>query len=282
MQDSSIILVNKEKGVSSNKVVNKVKYLLKAEKAGHLGTLDVLGEGLLPVTLNKATKLFDLFLNKDKEYITTFKFGQTSDTLDLEGPLTVEDKTIDIKIEDLQKVVKNFIGKQKQMPPQYSAKKINGKKAYQIAREGKQAELKEKEITIHNLEILEKIDKNTFKFKVDCSSGTYIRSLCRDMANALSTCGVMLNIIRTRCGNFELKNAYTISDIEKGNYLLISPEVLFDYEKIYLNEQDFIKIKNGEQLTTLHDGKLKVYFKDKFLGIANCKNSKLKLELRLF
>ena len=218
MQENAILLVNKERGISSNKVVNKVKFLLNASKTGHLGTLDVLGEGVLPVTINKATKLFDYFLEKDKEYITVFKFGQTSPTLDLEGELTKEDESLNLQEKDVKKVLSKFIGKQNQMPPQFSAKKINGKKAYQLAREGKEANLLAKEISIYNLELLEKTDKNTFKFKVLCSSGTYIRSLCRDIATELSTCGVMQSIIRTKCGEFQLKNSYSLKEIEKGNF----------------------------------------------------------------
>ena len=206
MQECAILLLNKERGMSSNKAVNKVKFLLGASKAGHLGTLDVLGEGLLPVTLNKATKLFDYFLEKDKEYVTIFKFGQTSPTLDLEGELTEEDKTLDLSEEEVKKVLPKFIGRQNQLPPIYSAKKVNGQKAYSLAREGKDVDLKPKEIEIYDIRLLKKVDKNTFEFKVACSSGTFIRSLCRDIAKELSTCGVMQRIIRTRCGIFDLKD----------------------------------------------------------------------------
>lgn len=122
MEINGIILVNKERGISSNKVVNKVKYLLQANKAGHLGTLDVLGEGLLPVTLGKGTKLFDLYLNKDKEYITTFKFGETSTTLDCEGEIT-DRNDVSVSKTDILNIIPNFIGKINQVPPIYSAKK---------------------------------------------------------------------------------------------------------------------------------------------------------------
>ena len=131
--------------------MNKVKYLLKAEKAGHLGTLDVLGEGLLPVTLGKGTRVFDYFLNKDKVYLTTFKFGETTATLDLEGEIT-ESNDVKVSLEDLKRVLPCFIGKQNQMPPAYSAKKINGKKAYELAREGEEVLLKPKEIEIYSID----------------------------------------------------------------------------------------------------------------------------------
>ena len=153
---NGIVLINKPRGVSSNSVVNKVKHILKAEKAGHLGTLDVLGEGLLPVTLGRGTKLFDLFLKKDKIYITTFKFGETTATLDLEGEITNRNDVV-VSKGALTNVLGEFVGKQLQMPPEYSAKKIGGRKAYELARNGVAVELKPKEIEIYSLNLLEEL-----------------------------------------------------------------------------------------------------------------------------
>lgn len=280
MQECAILLLNKERGMSSNKAVNKVKFLLGASKAGHLGTLDVLGEGLLPVTLNKATKLFDYFLEKDKEYVTIFKFGQTSPTLDLEGELTEEDKTLDLSEEEVKKVLPKFIGRQNQMPPIYSAKKVNGQKAYSLAREGKDVDLKPKEIEIYDIRLLKKVDKNTFEFKVACSSGTFIRSLCRDIAKELSTCGVMQRIIRTRCGKFELNNAYTFKDIEDGNFTLINPDVLFSQPRFDLEERQFEKVQNGGNIQ-IPEGQFKIYYNNQFLGLGQSENQKFKMLVRL-
>lgn len=284
MQECAILLLNKERGMSSNKAVNKVKFLLGASKAGHLGTLDVLGEGLLPVTLNKATKLFDYFLEKDKEYVTIFKFGQTSPTLDLEGELTEEDKTLDLSEEEVKKVLPKFIGRQNQMPPIYSAKKVNGQKAYSLAREGKDVDLKPKEIEIYDIRLLKKVDKNTFEFKVACSSGTFIRSLCRDIAKELSTCGVMQRIIRTRCGIFDLKDSYTLQDIENGKFTLIGADTVFEQTSISLDEREFELVRNGVQISDMpcKDGKYKVYHDKLFLGLGEVCQGKLKLLIRLF
>lgn len=284
MQESAILLLNKERGMSSNKAVNKVKFLLGAKKAGHLGTLDVLGEGLLLITLNKATKLFDYFLEKDKEYVTIFKFGQTSPTLDLEGELTEEDKTLDLSEEEVKKVLPKFIGRQNQMPPIYSAKKVNGQKAYSLAREGKDVDLKPKEIEIYDIRLLKKVDKNTFEFKVACSSGTFIRSLCRDIAKELSTCGVMQRIIRTRCGIFDLKDSYTLQDIENGKFLLIGADTIFEQTSISLDEREFELVRNGVQISNMpcKDGKYKVYHDKLFLGLGEVCQGKLKLLIRLF
>lgn len=280
MQENGIILLNKPAGISSNSAVNKVKHLLCAKKAGHLGTLDVLGEGLLPITINKATKLFDYFLQKDKTYITVFKFGQTSPTLDMEGPLSEEDKNLDLQSADIEKVLGKFIGVQNQMPPIYSAKKINGKKAYALAREGVDVKLKPKQIEIYKFKLLRKIAKNTFEFEIDCSSGTFIRSLCRDLAQELSTYGVMQRIIRTRCGKFELNNSYTFKDIEDGNFTLINPDVLFSQPRFDLEERQFEKVQNGGNIQ-IPEGQFKIYYKNQFLGLGQSENQKFKMLVKL-
>ena len=282
MEINGIILVNKEKGLSSNKVVNKVKYLLHANKAGHLGTLDVLGEGLLPVTLGKGTKLFDLFLNKDKEYITTFKFGETTITLDSEGEI-INKNNVSISSKDILNIIPNFIGKINQIPPIYSAKKIAGKKAYQLARNSQitESDLKPKEIEIYDIKLLNCVENNIFQFKVKCSSGTYIRSLCRDMATALNTYGVMLDIIRTKCGGFSLKDAFTLNDIENGNYAILSLASLFSYQSIFLKEEG-AKLLNGQIIKiNLNDGLYKGYYNENFIGIIEIKNHNAKIAIRL-
>ncbi len=281
MNINGILLLNKARGVSSNKVVNKVKYLLNANKAGHLGTLDVLGEGLLPITLGKSTKLFDFFLNKDKIYKTIFKFGETTATLDMEGEITQKNDVI-VDIETLKEAVKAFVGKQSQMPPEYSAKKIGGQKAYDLARRGERVELKPKEIEIYSINVLREIDRNTFELEVHCSSGTYIRSLCRDIATSLSTFGVMQYIQRTKCGCFELKDSFTIEQIENQNYEILSPDTVFDLPKIFLNDTETGLLLNGVILHNDNlDGEYKLYHNQDFLGIGAILEGKLKFQLRL-
>ena len=280
MEINGIILVNKESGFSSNQVVGKVKYLLKANKAGHLGTLDVLGRGLLPITLGRGTKLFDYFLNKDKVYQTIFEFGFATTTLDREGEIT-DKNDVEVSLEQLQNVCQKFIGKQDQLPPIYSAKKINGKKAYELARAGKSVDLKPKQIEIYDLKVLKQIEKNKFLLEVHCSSGTYIRSLCRDIASSLSTFGVMQDILRTKCGSFDIKESFTIEDIEQGKYKIIPLDTVFDYEKLITYEAD--KLLNGQLVKTdYQDGIYRIYTDNYlFLGIGNVKNKRLKLDMRL-
>ena len=263
---SAIILVNKPRGLSSNAVVNIVKKTVGAKKAGHLGTLDVEGEGLLPVTLERATKLFDLYLQKDKVYKTTFRFGQTTDTLDLEGKITAKDDKI-ISKEEVERVLPLLVGKINQMPPAYSAKKIKGRKAYDLAREGKDVQLKPKLVEIYSIKLLSHKKQNEFEFEVHCSSGTYIRSLCRDMAEKLSTYGVMLNIIRTKCGDFDLKDAYTLEEIKAGKYKEIAMEELFDFEKKVLTQEEKDKLLSAGAVKMDLLGKFNAFYDGQFLGV---------------
>lgn len=287
---NGIVLINKARGVSSNSVVGKVKRITGADKAGHFGTLDVLGEGLLPIALGKGTKLFDFFLNKDKVYETVYKFGETTATLDLEGDITQRNDVV-VTLEDLENVCKSFVGKMAQMPPQYSAKKVNGKRAYELAREGKAVELKPKEIEIYSIKVLKELSQNTFQLEIWCSSGTFIRSICRDIAAKLNTYGVMQSILRTKCGIFELKDAKTIEELEKGNIDIISLDKIFDYPKFKFNEEDTKKLLNG--MTINHKGQNKdeeinkeetilCYANDDlFLGLGKIVDNKLKLDIRL-
>ncbi len=283
MTINGIILINKDRGISSNSVVNKVKRIVGADKAGHFGTLDVLGEGLLPVALGKGTKLFDYFLNKDKVYKTTFKFGETTATLDLEGEVTNKNDVIVTK-DDLLKVIPEFVGKFDQMPPQYSAKKINGRKAYELAREGKEVVLKPKEIEIYSIKLIKEVATNLFEFEIWCSSGTFIRSICRDIATRLNTYGVMSNIQRTRCGIFDLNNAVTLQELEKRHINIISLDKVFDYPSVKLDKADSERLLNGMTIRVDYnsDCEVKCYdFDNSFIGIGNISDKKLKLNLRL-
>lgn len=281
MTINGIVLLNKNRGISSNGVVNKVKHLIGADKAGHLGTLDVLGEGLLPITLGKGTKLFDFYLNKDKVYRTIYKFGETTDTLDLEGELTQKNNVV-VTSQMIESVIPNFIGKQQQMPPKYSAKKIKGKNAYALARAGVEFELKPKEIEIYSIKLIKQIEFNTFEFEVHCSSGTYIRSLCRDIAQSLSTYGVMSFIQRTKCGDFDINNSYKLEDIKNGNYEIIKLDSLFNYPEVEFSDDDGTKLLNGCFVAIeMNNCKVKGYYKNEFIGICDINNGKAKIELRL-
>lgn len=278
---SGIVLINKPVGVSSNKVVNMVKYALGAKKCGHLGTLDLEGQGLLPVTVNNATKLFDYFLKKDKTYETVFVFGYETDTLDTSGEI-VKKMECNITKEQVEKILPTMIGKYMQMPPQYSAKKVGGKTAYKEARKGNVVDLKPKEVEIYDFKLLKQEAENTFRFLVSCSSGTYIRSLCRDLAEKLSTFGSMQCIIRTKCGGFKLEDAHTIEDIENGKFAMISCDTVFDFEKKYLSLSECEKLYNGQIIDfDCEDGDYRFYNEEDFIGVGRVENKKLRLNLRL-
>ena len=214
-EQNAIINLNKPTGMSSFLAVKKVAKALGVKKAGHMGTLDPYGTGVLLVGVNKGTKMFDEYLKKSKTYVAVFHFGYQTDTLDSEGQIEKENQA-EITKEQIASVLPKFIGKQMQMPPLYSAKKVNGKKACDVARKGEVVELKPKEIEITSLKLLRQLGNNNFQFEISCSSGTYIRSLCRDIAHELSTYGTMVSIIRTKCGVFDIANSCTLQDIQNG------------------------------------------------------------------
>lgn len=202
-----IILINKEKNCTSHDVVYKIKKVF-GEKVGHTGTLDPNATGILPILIGKGTKMSKYLINHDKIYTVTLKLGEKTDTADSEGNI-IEEKTVKVdalKKENIMKVLKRFIGKQEQIPPIYSAIKVNGKKLYEYARSGENVEIKARKIEIYNINLI-KIDSENKEiiFEVSCSKGTYIRSLCEDIAKELDTVGYMKELNRTKVGEFEIR-----------------------------------------------------------------------------
>lgn len=245
---SGFVNVIKQTGDSSSNVVCCVKKILKQSKVGHLGTLDPAASGVLPVAFGKATKFFDYFLKKDKEYVADVLFGVETDTLDSFGKITKQNKKI-IKKQDIEQVLPEFIGKINQTPPSYSAVKIDGKKACDLAREGKSVELKSREIEIFSIDLLDEIDENFFRFKVYCSAGTYIRTLFSDIATKLETVATTPVIIRTKSGAFDIENAATLDEL-KENMTVLKIEDLFSNCKFHeVSENELLKkLLNGVKL----------------------------------
>lgn len=293
-----IILINKGKGYTSHDVVNKVKHIFN-EKVGHTGTLDPNATGLLPILIGKGTKLSYYLINHDKEYEVTLKLGEKTDTADSEGKI-IERQSLNDEfwlnegsVERVREVLKTFIGRQMQTPPMYSAIKVNGKKLYEYARKNIDVEVKPREIEIYNI-MLNKIDQKNFLiyFTVHCSKGTYIRSLCEDIAKKLGTIGYMKELNRTKVGIFDIKDSISIEEltenIEKEH--IISIEDLFirlygNNNKINLDDKKVRLFLNGVQLkveikTNSNDGLFRVYgINGEFIGIGSVKDGLLKREI---
>ena len=192
-----IIVVNKPSGCTSHDIVSKIRKKLNIKKVGHTGTLDPLATGVLPILLGNGTKLSKYLINHDKEYIATIKLGVKTDTADIEGTVIEEKKVPLFTEKQIMNALESLKGKQKQIPPMYSAIKINGKKLYEYARSGESVEVKPRDIEIYNI-VLIKYKDNRIQFKVACSKGTYIRSVCEEIAQKLNTVGTMSALERTK------------------------------------------------------------------------------------
>ena len=284
MKKDGIILLNKVKGISSFKAINQIKWNLGATKIGHAGTLDPMAEGLMIVMVNSATKFSDSLMKKNKEYYVEMELGYETDTYDTEGKKTkIYDGVIEYNQKEIKEVIYSFVGLQKQIPPMYSALKVNGRKMYEIAREGIVIERKPREIEIYSIREITIKDK-MISFYVEVSSGTYIRSLVRDIGEKLSFFATMTKLIRTKIDKFSLKDAYLFEEIEKKETkeeLLMDIQNIFDYERIVVSNDELLKLSNGMtvllnlfEYTMINkidsvNQKLGVYSSnDEFIGIA--------------
>ena len=253
-----VILINKEEGLSSFDVVRKLKKLLNTKKVGHCGTLDPLAKGLLVVTVGKALKISRFLEADEKEYIATIKLGERTPTLDREGEIIEKKDVSSFNKEDINKVFSSLIGEIKQKPPLYSAISVNGKRLYEYAREKIEVEIKERDIQIKELELME-YGTDFIKYRVVCSKGTYIRVLCETIANKLNNIGYMSDLIRTRVGKLYLKDSYSLSDIENSKYKLIDIESsLSNFVVLKLKDRDLYKASNGNVLDFYIEGNVLV------------------------
>ena len=239
-----IVLINKEEGLTSRDVVNKIVKKLNLKKVGHAGTLDPIAKGLLVIGIGKGTKILDLLTMNTKEYIATSKIGIETDTLDISGNILNKTNDFSLKREELINTLNSFIGSYYQEVPKYSAVKINGKKLYEYARNNLNVDLPKRLITIYKIELLQ-FNKNEFTFKVLASKGTYIRSLIRDIGIKLNLPMTMKELIRTKSGKFNLSDSYEISD----DFKIIPIFEALDYPVIKIpNEILLKKIKNGNKI----------------------------------
>ncbi|MEG0569654.1 MAG: tRNA pseudouridine(55) synthase TruB [Erysipelotrichales bacterium] len=246
---NGIILVNKEAGMTSHDVIFKLRKILKTKKIGHCGTLDPLAKGVLVCLVNNATKLSNFLVLDSKEYTATFKLGEATTTQDLAGEV-VETKEYqnEYSKEDILKVLEQYKGKQMQTPSIYSAIKVNGKKLYEYARANQEVEIPTREINIYDIKLID-FENDLITINVKCSSGTYIRSLCYDIANTLNYPGVLTNLVREQSGSFKIEDAYTLDQIRNEEYQLIGiKEAMDDYQQVILDDDKIKDVKNGKQL----------------------------------
>lgn len=278
---SGFININKASGVSSAREVAIIKKLT-GTPCGHMGTLDPMASGVLPVAIGKAARLFDFFLDKHKKYSATFRFGVDSDTLDTTGEI-VENAGLVPEYAAVSEVLPQFTGEIMQLPPKYSAKNIGGRRGYELARAGVEFELKPKKVTVYSITLTGR-SGNEFSFDIECGGGTYIRSLARDIAAKLGTRAVMSALVRTQSGIFTIKNAVETSALscENINSFIIPTESVLPYESISLAKKDEFKVFNGLTIPCEKpDGIYKIYRGGAFYGLCEVKQSFLKVRTKL-
>lgn len=282
---NGIIIINKPKNYTSHDIVYKIKKIVN-EKVGHTGTLDPNATGVLPLLIGKGTEISKYLINHDKTYEAVIQLGEKRDTADIEGQVIQkqEVQALTLKNEKVKEVLKSFIGKNLQTPPIYSAIKVKGKKLYEYARKGETVKIEPREIEIYNIELIN-IDKTnkTIEFRVQCSKGTYIRTLCEDISEKLGNIGYMKELKRTQVGEFKIENSIKIEEIKNKEDV---EKYLITLEKYFSNKnnielKDITPFLNGVQISyNLPDDLYKIYDENgKFIGIGTIKNKSLKRDI---
>lgn len=283
---NGIINVLKPPGMTSFEVISYIRKAVGIKKAGHTGTLDPGAAGVLPVCIGKATKIVDYLMNDKKTYITEIYFGNSTDTQDRYGKRLLESDVIpDIKLSDLEEVLLKYKGEILQKPPAYSALKVNGKRAYELARKGEEVDLALRKVTIHDIEILN-FRPPYAMLKVICSKGTYIRSLCRDIGSDLGYPSFMNFLLRTSTGNFYLQNSHFLHEINKLTIdgIIENTETALNIKSVYVDSEFSAKILNGNSIpvniSNVKDNEtVKIFIKpDTFAAIGKVQNGILHVE----
>lgn len=248
------LIVDKPVGIGSTTVVNQTRHLFNAQKNGHTGTLDPFASGVLPIAFGEATKLIPYVTDGSKEYEFTLKFGVTTDTLDLTGKITSSGGITPSK-EQILSVLPSFIGEITQIPPAYSAIKIAGQRAYDLARQGQNVTIPERQITVYDLQLLDILPDSQASFRVSCSKGTYVRTLGADIALKLGTCGYLTSLRRTKCGKFSLSDTILLDNLKKMDYSALQQSLLplltclCDITVIAISKEDGERLKKGQKLS---------------------------------
>ena len=275
--------VYKPEGITSHDVVAKLRRVTKIKQIGHTGTLDPFASGVLPVCIGKATRLIE-FLNDDKEYIATVQFGKNTDTYDIEGNITAEFGT-KVTRDEILSALKTFEGEISQMPPIYSAIKVNGKKLYDYAREGKNVEIKPRNVKIYKIELLDFDENNQIaKILVNCSKGTYIRSIAFDLGAKLNCGGYLANLVRTKAGMFGIENSVKLEDLSSCEIVgqnLVNPQDVIDLPKVEISDFEHKKVIQGQVLenkSALGNGFVILIYNNKIDAAAIVDGDKIKVK----
>ena len=278
-----ILVVNKRQGITSHDCIYILRDLLGIKKIGHTGTLDPMATGVLPMTIGKATRVSSFIQNSEKEYIATIEFGIETDTEDITGNIIERSDKIPTEKEVL-KILPKFTGRIEQIPPMYSAVRVDGRKLYKIAREGRVVDRPKREIYVESLELLE---SDPFTLKIKCSSGTYVRTLISDIGKELGTFATMTSLIRTKVGPFSVENAIKIDDLESMTKEEIEEKLyptdfaLRNIPKYNVPKSFFERLINGVKFydNRMNDGKYSIYCRDEFIGIGEFVDGRLKIKV---
>lgn len=273
--------IYKPKGKTSHDVVAILRRITKIKQIGHTGTLDPFAEGVLPVCIGKATRLIE-YLEDDKAYIGTVQFGKSTTTYDIEGDIKkISDKKV--SLEEIEKVLSQFRGEIRQMPPIYSAIKVNGKKLYEYARKGEEIEIEPRVVNIYKLEVVNfDEEKQILNLHIECSKGTYIRSIANDLGEALGCYGHLIKLIRIKAGRFIINEALNLEMLETQEQVagnLINPLEYLNYPKYELNQEEKEKVSHGNALDIkTQNGVLILTYQGEFIAIAKVENNKAKMQ----
>ncbi len=272
--------IYKPKGKTSHDVVAILRRVTKIKQIGHTGTLDPFAEGVLPICIGKATRLIE-YLADDKAYIGTVQLGKSTTTYDIEGDaVKVSDK--DVSIEEIENALQGFRGEIEQLPPIYSAIKVNGKKLYEYARKGEEVEIKPRKVTINELKILNYDSKNRIlELYIECSKGTYIRSIANDLGEVLGVYGHLVKLIRVKAGEFDIKDCIKLEDIktkEDVERVLINPLEKLHYKRYELNEDEKNKVLNGMEISVSEnvEGTVILVYSNNILAIGEASGLRIK------
>lgn len=292
---NGVLTIYKEKGYTSHDVVARLRGIVGQKKIGHTGTLDPDAEGVLPVCLGKATKLCDMLTDKDKTYEAVLLLGTVTDTQDISGQILEQKSTETLSETETSECIQRYIGTYEQLPPMYSALKVNGKKLYELAREGKTVERKRRKVTIYGIRILE-MDLPKVRMEVHCSKGTYIRTLCHDIGESLGCGGCMESLLRTKAGRFTMEESMTLAQAEEYKELGTLKEHILPIDAVFEDLTDVIVQEtfcplayNGnalepdwltEQMQFSDEEKVRVYTPERrFVGVYTYKQRENRLKV---